>query len=137
MRIQTMRLLTRNYVRNFRWRCVLAEEIERELEREIKLRIEFGDDDHEWTDQGADDHELVEALEYITEICILIEAAVELSVDMNATAAENYIASLEFIDKEIIGLADICMEIYGVLSPEKCKEYADRIIAGESMFTTA
>ena len=137
-RIQIMELLTPKNVRNEFWRTNLTLAIECYIEHDINLTLEFYDElEAEVDSMIAQKSELETALDNSTEICMLVAAAVELSTDMNERAAKNYIASLDVIEEDLLPIANICMELYGVLSWEKCKEYADRIIAGESMFTTA
>ena len=138
MMVETMRLLTKSHKRNTKWKAELTSEICRELEWELKLRIEFFDDEHEWTDHILEEKaELERCRDHVFEISVLICAAVQLCADMDEAAAKRYIDTLNETNSDTTHLADFCMEIYGVLSSEKCKEYADRIIAGESMFATA
>ena len=138
MRIETMRLLTKSHKRNTKWKAELTSEICRELEWELKLRIEFFDDEHEWTDHILEEKAGLERCrDHVFEISTLICAAVQLSTDMDKVAAKRYIDTLNETSSEVIPLADFCMEIYGVLSVCKCEEYAKRILNGESMFATA
>ena len=138
MKTETMRLLTKNHKRDFAWKVQLTAKIEHDLEDSLNANIKFYGDLHIWTDSMlVQKSEYEKCLERISEIGILICAAVQLGTDMDIDAAKNYIAALQITEDDIIPLANICMDIYGVLSVEKYKEYADRIIAGESMFATA
>lgn len=133
MKIEIIRLLYKKHERNLEWRSRFTKEIEYDLEWQIELRLEFFDFINV---KCENESELSKALTSITEISTIIASAIELMADKNEYAANRYIEAISNTKEDIIQLTNICMEMYCALSVEKCKEYADIILAGESMFTT-